>query len=126
MSEEQRNTNEFIETVEGEYREPGAPETPERERTAEQRQDLWLDGSMMEDLQSSWNSIQVEFVDEPLKSVQQAKALVAEATGRITRALSEKQAALDGAWTGREDVSTEDLRIALQHYRSFFNHLLSL
>ena len=112
------------ETVEGEYREPTPPETLERAEA--QRQDLWLDGSMMEDLQSNWNSIQVEFVDEPRASVEQAKALVAEATGRITRALSEKQAALDGAWTGREDTSTEDLRVALQHYRSFFNHLLSL
>jgi hypothetical protein len=30
-----------------------------------------------------------------------------------------------GAWTRGEDVSTEELRLALQRYRSFFNRLLS-
>jgi hypothetical protein len=123
MSDEQGNTNEFVQTIEGEYREPQAPETPPK--PSDEQQDLWLDGAMMEDLQSNWNSIQIEFVDEPRASVEQAKSLVTEATGRITRALTEKQTALDG-WTNVEEVSTEDLRIALQRYRSFFNHLLTL
>ena len=124
MSDEQRDNTEFMDTVEGEYREPNAPQPAEK--ADENRQDLWLEGAEMDDLQSNWNSIQIEFVDEPRASVEQAKALVAEATGRITRALTDKQAALDEAWFNNQDVSTEDLRLALQQYRSFFNHLLSL
>lgn len=124
MSEEQRNTAEFVETVEGEYREPVTEQPPAN--VEEARQDLWLNGAEMDDLQSNWNSIQIGFVDEPRTSVEQAKALVAEATGRITRALTEKQTALDRAWMDRQDVSTEDLRVALQQYRLFFNHLQTL
>ena len=32
---------------------------------------------------------------------------------------------LEGQWSRGEDVSTEDLRVALQRYRSFFQRLLS-
>ncbi|MGW3565159.1 hypothetical protein ACWDSL_14950 [Streptomyces sp. NPDC000941] len=32
---------------------------------------------------------------------------------------------LEGQWHRGEDVATEDLRIALQQYRSFFDRLLN-
>jgi hypothetical protein len=32
---------------------------------------------------------------------------------------------LEGQWSRGEDISTEDLRVALQRYRSFFKRLLA-
>jgi hypothetical protein len=33
---------------------------------------------------------------------------------------------LESQWSRGEEASTEDLRVALQRYRSFFNRLLSV
>jgi hypothetical protein len=74
---------------------------------------------------SRWNEIQVRFVDEPRGSVQKADGLVAEMTGRLTQMFSEERTRLESQWERGDDVSTEDLRIALQRYRSFFERLLS-
>ena len=74
---------------------------------------------------SRWNEIQVRFVDEPKGSVQKADGLVAEMMGRLTQMFSEERTRLEGQWERGDDVSTEDLRIALQRYRSFFERLLS-
>ena len=80
----------------------------------------------IDDLRSRWNSIQTGFVDEPRASVEQADALVAEVMKRIAQMFAEQRATLDKQWADHEDVSTEDLRVTLQRYRSFFNRLLSL
>jgi hypothetical protein len=74
---------------------------------------------------SRWNEIQVRFVDEPRGSVQKADGLVAEMMGRLTQMFSEERTRLESQWERGDDVSTEDLRIALQRYRSFFERLLS-
>ena len=85
-----------------------------------------LSGEESDDLQSRWSSIQTEFVDEPRAAVEQADALVVEALEKISMVLSEKRKILDEQWINAGEVSTEDLRIALQRYRNFFNHLLTL
>ena len=69
--------------------------------------------------------IQVQFVDEPRKSVEQADALVEEVLKRINQAFTDQRAALDAQWVNHEEVSTEDLRVTLQSYRSFFNRFLA-
>jgi hypothetical protein len=74
---------------------------------------------------SRWNEIQVRFVDEPRGSVQKADGLVAEMTGLLTQMFSEERTRLESQWERGDDVSTEDLRVALQRYRSFFERLLS-
>ena len=74
---------------------------------------------------SRWNEIQVRFVDEPRGSVQKADGLVAEMMERLTQMFSEERTRLESRWERGDDVSTEDLRIALQRYRSFFERLLS-
>jgi hypothetical protein len=74
---------------------------------------------------SRWNEIQVRFVDEPRGSVQKADGLVAEMMERLTEMFSEERTRLESQWERGDDVSTEDLRIALQRYRSFFERLLS-
>jgi hypothetical protein len=80
----------------------------------------------IDELRSRWNTIQIDFVDEPRASVEQADALVAEVMKRIAQMFAEKRAILDEQWADHEDVSTEDLRVALQRYRSFFHRLLAL
>jgi hypothetical protein len=79
---------------------------------------------VIDDLRSRWNSIQAQFVDQPCTSIEQADALVADAIGRIQQMLTKQQDLLRGRWYDHEDVSTEDLRITLQDYRTFLNSLL--
>jgi hypothetical protein len=71
-----------------------------------------------------WNEIQGKFVDEPRSAVQQADALVSEVSAQITQMFAREHSALEGQWNRGNDVSTEDLRMALQRYRSFFNRLM--
>lgn len=75
---------------------------------------------------SRWDGIQVSFVDEPRQAVEQADALVANAMKRLAEIFAEERGNLDQQWDRGGDVSTEDLRIALRRYRSFFGRLLSV
>jgi hypothetical protein len=77
-------------------------------------------------LRSRWDAIQVGFVDEPRRSVQEADSLVATAMKRLAEQFAAERSTLEGQWDRGSDVSTEDLRIALRHYRSFFGRLLSV
>jgi hypothetical protein len=77
-----------------------------------------------EHLRTRWNEIQGKFVDEPRSAVQQADALVSEVIKKITQMFTSEHSSLESQWHQGNDVSTEDLRKALQHYRSFFNRLV--
>ena len=79
-----------------------------------------------ERLRSDWSTIQTAFVDEPRKCVEKADQLVARVVQRLAESFSQERSRLEGQWSKGEDVSTEDLRIALQRYRSFFDRLLSV
>ena len=72
-----------------------------------------------------WNEIQGKFVDEPRSAVQQADALVSEVTEKLTQMFANEHSSLEEQWEDGNDVSTEDLRKTLQHYRSFFNRLVA-
>ena len=73
-----------------------------------------------------WDAIQGGFVDEPRRAVEQADNLVAGAMKRLAERFAEERARLEGQWDRKESVSTEDLRLALRRYRSFFGRLLSV
>jgi hypothetical protein len=73
----------------------------------------------------SWTTIQAAFVDDPRDAVKEADALVAELMQRLAETFADERSRLESQWDRDEDVSTEDLRIALQRYRSFFDRLLS-
>ena len=77
-------------------------------------------------LQSQWTDIQAGFVDEPRQAVERADGLVADAIKRLAETFANERAQLEGQWDRGGDVSTEDLRQALQRYRSFFSRLLSV
>jgi deoxyribodipyrimidine photolyase len=75
---------------------------------------------------SEWNTIQAKFVDNPQTSVEAADSLVAQVMKRLAEVFSQERGKLESQWRQGEEVSTENLRVALQRYRSFFNRLLSL
>lgn len=76
------------------------------------------------DLRSRWSNIQAEFVDEPRRSVQEADKLVAATMQRLADGFATERASLEKQWDSGDNVSTEDLRVALQRYRAFFGRLL--
>jgi len=80
----------------------------------------------LEELRNRWSAIQTAFVDEPRRAVEQADGLVAAAMKRLAEVFAEERSKLEQQWDRGDNVSTEDLRIALQRYRSFFQRLLSI
>ncbi|MBI5032270.1 MAG: hypothetical protein HZB51_17200 [Chloroflexi bacterium] len=79
-----------------------------------------------EKFRTRWTMIQANFVDEPRRAVEEADTLVAELMKRLAEVFADERSKLEGQWGRGDNVSTEDLRITLQRYRSFFNRLLSL
>jgi hypothetical protein len=77
-------------------------------------------------LRARWDAVQVGFVDEPRQAVEQADALVTGALTRLAEMFAEERTRILGQWDRGDDVSTEDLRLALKRYRSFFGRLLSV
>ena len=75
---------------------------------------------------SRWDAIQTGFVDQPRTAVEQADALVDEMMKRLTEVFASERTTLEQQWGRGENVSTEDLRVALKRYRSFFERLLSV
>jgi len=76
-------------------------------------------------LHSRWDEIQTGFVDNPRQAVEQADHLVAETIKRLAEMFANERNQLEQQWSRGDHVSTEDLRVALQRYRSFFDRLLS-
>jgi len=78
------------------------------------------------DLRREWDAIQVAFVDEPRRAVEDADHLVASTMKRLAEIFAEERQGLESQWDRGDDVSTEDLRVALQRYRAFFTRLLAV
>ena len=97
----------------------------ELERAATSDAPLFPSGEL-DDLRTRWKEIQTAFVDEPRKAVEQADGLVASAMKRLAEVFAEERSKLEAQWDRGDNVSTEDLRVALQRYRTFFDRLLSI
>jgi hypothetical protein len=72
-----------------------------------------------------WESVQAGFVDKPRETVEQADDLVRDLVQDLTAGFVERRENLERQWNEGDEASTEDLRVALTHYRSFFDRLLS-
>ena len=108
-------------------------ESVERQTSGEPREATAREGSTplfasheTEAFRSRWTTVQTGFVDEPRRAVEEADALVAQMMKRLAEVFAEERANLERQWDSGEDISTEDLRVALQRYRSFFDRLLSI
>jgi hypothetical protein len=85
-----------------------------------------FDDAATGELRDRWTDVQSAFVDEPKTAVEQADALVADVMKRLATGFADERKSLESQWSRGDDVSTEDLRLALQRYRSFFDRLLSV
>jgi hypothetical protein len=81
--------------------------------------------SRVEELRHRWHALQARFVDEPRETVSDADSLVAELLRDLAESFDTARSKLEGQWSSGEDVSTEELRLSLQRYRSFFERLLA-
>jgi len=73
-----------------------------------------------------WKDIQTRFVDDPREAVHDADQLVAEVMRSLATMFTDHKHDLEGRWQEGNGVDTEQLRQALRHYRSFFDHLLEV
>lgn len=79
-----------------------------------------------ESFKGRWTTIQSGFVDEPRQAVEQADQLIAEVMKALAGSFADERRNLEQQWDRGGDVSTEDLRLGLRRYRSFFDRLLSI
>ena len=84
-----------------------------------------LDPADGERFRQRWNDVQARFVDDPREAVQTADGLVAELMQSLAGGFNQHKSRLESAWQSGDDPDTEELRQALQRYRSFFDRLLS-
>ncbi len=78
------------------------------------------------EFRSRWDAIQSSFVDDPKRAVRQGDELVAQVLKSLTETFSNERSRLEGQLDQSDKASTENLRVALRRYRSFFERLLSL
>jgi hypothetical protein len=83
-------------------------------------------GEEERNFRNRWKDVQTGFVDEPRRSVEQADELIAKLLQRLAESFSEQRSHLEQQWEKSDSASTEDLRLALRRYRSFFDRLLSI
>lgn len=99
----------------------------DEETTGQERQ--WaplFPSDQAESFKGRWTSIQSGFVDEPRQAVEQADQLIAEVMKALAGSFADERRNLEQQWDRGDDVSTEDLRLGLRRYRSFFDRLLSI
>ena len=101
------------------------PETPPKAAVVAAPMPLFAE-SEMADFRSQWSKVQIGFVDEPRHTVAEADKLVASVMQRLADGFAYERSGLEKQWDRGDNVSTEDLRLALQRYRSFFDRLLKL
>ena len=101
------------------------PETLDKGTAVSEPMPLFSE-SEMGDFRSQWGHIQTGFVDEPRRTVEDADKLVAAVMQRLSEGFANERKGLEKQWDSGDNVSTEDLRVALQRYRSFFDRLLKL
>ncbi|MBA2308947.1 MAG: hypothetical protein H0W01_06565 [Pseudonocardiales bacterium] len=73
---------------------------------------------------SRWDAVKGQFVDDPRSAVQNANTMVGEILDDLEELFRRQRSDLEQGLNA-EQTSTEDLRLALRRYRSFFDRLLS-
>jgi hypothetical protein len=98
--------------------------TVEKPRDTSDTFEGFLPDDSMDDYREQWTDIQAGFVDDPRTAVKNAHDLVTDIVGELNETLARERLGLENAWNRGEEADTEDLRVALTRYRSFFNRLL--
>lgn len=100
-------------------------ESSDRHSGASARESLFPEHELSS-MHSRWADVQAAFVDDPRECVQKADSLVTDLVERLTAGFAEARSRLEEQWAQGEEVSTENLRIALKRYRDFFERLLGV
>src|SRR6266536_2591217 len=119
FTEDRLSTTDFVAT--GDRAEPSEQERTDQNtpKPEEAGGGPLLPQNSAQDLRNEWDGIQTSFVDDPRTSVKKADELVENAMKRLSETFTQQRSNLERQWDRGEDVSTEDLRLALQKYRSF-------
>ncbi|MGB6514824.1 hypothetical protein [Mycobacterium sp.] len=104
---------------------PAAAEHASVEPESSPEELLFADDELAE-LRGRWGAVQAAFVDDPKDCVQKADVLVSDLVEQLTTGFSHARSRLEEQWARGEEASTEDLRVALMHYREFFERLLAV
>ena len=126
MVEERLSTSDFVATGDRRPAEKQMPPEGAPQTTSEESSGPLLPQDSVQDLRRQWDEIQSTFVDEPRDAVKHADELVANPTKRLAESFSEQRTRLEGQWDRGDNVSTEDLRLALRKYRTFFQRLVAV
>jgi hypothetical protein len=78
------------------------------------------------DFRARWDLVQRSFVDNPQEAVHAGDELVAQVIKSLAETFSNQRAQLEVEPNQTDQSSTENLRLALRRYRSFFERLLSI
>lgn len=73
-----------------------------------------------------WNAVQSGFVDDPRQAVRSGDELVAQIMTNLADTFAAERQRVEAQLDDSRESSTENLRVALRRYRSFFERLLSL
>lgn len=131
---EEKDTQKTVEVVDtsdqpaegGKMVKESVEENNARMNTEEHQLAPLFEGDAAEKFRTRWLAIQSKFVDDPRDSVKQADELVSDVIQDMTTSFADRRSAMEKVWNGGGNTSTEDLRLTLQRYRSFFERLLSL
>lgn len=107
----------------GQEQDLSAPVGVEEQRSTEEM--LFGDDQLAE-LRTRWAGVQSAFVDDPKECVQKADDLVSDLVEQLNTGFAHARSHLEEQWARGEGASTEDLRVALMHYREFFERLLAM
>jgi len=99
-----------------------AKRAPENQAPVAARPRLFEDQDVTR-FREQWRELQSGFVDEPRGAVREADTLVSQMMDALTAQLTEQKRALQGESDARD---TEQLRVALQRYRSLFDQMLQV
>ncbi|HEV8314781.1 MAG TPA: hypothetical protein VGQ23_17095 [Burkholderiaceae bacterium] len=98
------------------------------ERTGDEQEQLapLFAPEMAQGFRSRWDEVQIGFVDDPQRAVRQADELVGQVMNSLSETFANERSTLDAQMSQSDSASTENLRVALRRYRSFFQRLLAL
>ncbi|MGW4502473.1 hypothetical protein ACWENR_28185, partial [Micromonospora sp. NPDC004336] len=82
-----------------------------------------LDPATAQGFRDRWRDVQLRFVDDPRAAAGEAQSLVDEAIQALASALSAQKNKL-GGWQDAGSADTEQLRMAVRHYRDFLDRVL--
>jgi hypothetical protein len=120
-----------VDLRDGDFQTPAADSNPTRAPQAPTPEASTADDALfpaadLAGLRTRWNDVQAGFVDDPRRCVETADGLVSDLVQQLAGGFAHARSRLEDQWSRGEDVSTEDLRLALKRYREFFERLLAV